>query len=170
MQPDNGGGGGSENCAHVWANNCLNDITCPSTAASGLPLAMCCEVPALPAPGTPCTSCPAGFSNVDASGFCYKGITGSYTWDAANTACRALGPSSSLAVAYDATTGASIVPNHCAGLVTTSSFYFGLRDNEPGVAGHANGAGSYWRWMGSGSVNTWFITSGTGYWGAGERE
>lgn len=155
---------------HVWANNCLNDNACSSATASGIPVAMCCEVPALPAAGTPCTSCPAGFSNVDASGFCYAGLTGGYTWDAAFTACRGLGSASSLAVAYDATTGTSIIENLCAGLMASKNFYFGLRDNQPGVTGHTDGSATYWRWMGAGAVNTWFITSGTTYWAAGERK
>lgn len=161
---------GSEDCVHAWPGGVLNDAPCYTTEG-GLPFAACCEVPSIPSPGTNCTSCPAGFSNVDAAGFCYATLAGSYTWDAAAAACRALGNSSSLATVLDVVTASSVIKNGCAGLLNGRA-WIGLRDNEPNTPGHTDRAGTYWRWQGSGSTSTWFTTVGatSTYWFAGERE
>lgn len=172
MQPNDQGG--VEDCTHaglvINGVNCLNDASCDRTS-NGLPLAACCEVPSFRSPGVPCSSCPAGFSNPDASGFCYAGITSGGTWDASLAACRALASSASLAGIYDATTLASVTSNQCAGLLSGSFFWTGLRDNAGSpTAGHTDRAGSYWRWLGTGSVSRWLMTYGTGSWFSGERE
>lgn len=170
LQPDNYN---VENCVHVWgpSANCLNDMPCGYTSLfDSLPVVACCEVPSIPAAGTQCTSCPAGFSNADAAGFCYAAGGAGNTWDGAATACRALHAGASLAGIYDATTAASVLAGRCNGLLPSQDFWIGLRDNQPGVAGHADRAGSYWRWLGSGSVSAWFQTNGSSFWWAGERE
>lgn len=169
LQPDDAGG--AEDCVYASASGCLSDGLCNATNKSNnLPLAACCEVPSYAAPGVPCTSCPSGFSNADASGFCYKGITSTLSWDDASTACRALDNSASLAVAYDAVTATSIYNNACGSQLSGSTYWIGMRNNIPNAPGHTNPAGTYWRWMGAGAVSTWFIESGTSYWNSGERE
>lgn len=169
VQPDDGGS--AEDCVYASGSGCLSDGRCNATTTSdNLPLAACCEMPINANPGVPCTACPAGFSDPDASGFCYASVSVSQNWDAANTACRALGDSASLAVLYDTVTATSVLTNKCAGKLTGSAFWIGLRCNEPGKSGHTSRTGSYWRWMGSGPVNSWFTAADRGYWNSGERE
>lgn len=175
VQPNNDGGG-FEDCVHIWTNGCLNDYICTqtgvttSTGTGVVPFAGCCEVPSVASSKLLCNSCPSGFSSPDATGFCYAGLDGSFTWDAALKACRALSPAASLAGVYDQTTAMSVVTNRCAGLMAGKDFHIGLRDNDPTGYPHTSPTGSYWRWMGSGSVNNYITTTGTSYWASGERE
>lgn len=161
-----------EDCVHGEAPGCLNDLPCDVTSAASQPMAACCEVPSTPVPGAPCTSCPAGFSNLDSSGFCYSSRTGA-TWDGALASCRSANSAASLAVVYDAATASSVISGRCSGLFSSAqNFWIGMRDNDPSAAPlpHTNRSGAYWRWMGSGAVNRWLATSGTSYWYAGMRE
>jgi hypothetical protein len=116
-------------------------------------------------------TCPAGFTNQDASGMCYKALTvsGGYSWDAANTACRGLnGGNAWLGSVIDATTGASVVTNMCAGLLTGTSFWSGLRDKYGPIAGHTDPAGSYWHWMSGGFVSTYMPSASANFlWNSG---
>jgi hypothetical protein len=165
-EPNNSGG--NENCAQMWSTGKLNDLACGSTTvgSGGDFLWGCCEAPA-----SPVNTCPSGFTGQDASGMCYKALTvsGGYSWDAANTACRGLnGGHSWLASMIDSATATSVVPNMCAGLLVGTSFWTGLRDKYGPIAGHTDPAGSYWRWMSGGFVSTFMPGSSANFlWNTG---
>jgi len=164
-EPNNSGG--NENCAQVWSTGKLNDLSCTTTTVgSGDYLWGCCEAPA-----SPVNTCPAGFTGQDASGMCYKALTvsGGYSWDAASSACRALNSGNAwLGSMIDAATGASVVTNMCAGLLTGTSFWSGLRDKYGPIAGHTDPAGSYWHWMSGGFVSTYMPSASANFlWNSG---
>jgi len=152
----------------MWSTGKLNDLACgSSTVGSGGDFLWgCCEAPA-----SPVNTCPSGFTGQDASGMCYKALTvsGGYSWDAANTACRGLnGGHSWLASMIDSATATSVVPNMCGGLLVGTSFWTGLRDKYGPIAGHTDPAGSYWHWMSGGFVSTFMPGSGANYlWNTG---
>jgi hypothetical protein len=163
---------GKEDCAFVLPSSGgegLHAAPCASRNAtsSGVDYrrAGCCEVPVQPA-----IVCPQGFTGPDAAGYCYAslGTAAGYTWDEANSACRALGNGSALAAIIDSVTNASVVTERCAGTVPgVSNFWTGIRDTSGGLH-HTDRAGNYWRNYGSGHRNDWFIRNGAGAWGSGE--
>jgi len=163
-EPNNSGG--NENCAQISVAGTLNDLTCTSTASgTGDPLWGCCEAPAVPL-----TACPTGFSGQDASGLCYRALTqaGGYSWDAANSACRALnGGNAWLASPLDSTSATATVTNMCSGLLFGTSFWTGVRDKFGPIAGHTDPRGTYWHHMSGGFVST-FLQSDVSYWNTGE--
>jgi hypothetical protein len=155
-EPNNSGG--NENCAAMWTNGKLNDVSCTSTTIGVDYLWGCCEAPAVPL-----NTCPAGFSGQDASGMCYRALSvaGGYNWDAADSACRSQnGGNAWLGSMFDATTAASVATNWCAGLLTGTSFWTGLRDKMGPIAGHTDPAGPYWHWMSGGFVSPYMPGAG----------
>jgi hypothetical protein len=170
-QPDHAAGyksGETEHYVHVYTDTMLlNDapgqyygFAVWKTAYPQPQIVGCCEAPA-----GPINTCPAGYTGLDASGYCYKGVatTGGYSWAGAAAACRS--NSGFLAHITDATTAASVITNHCGGTIPASlSFWIGLQDLTA-AAGHADKQADYWRWYGSGADNSFLRSGGmNAYW------
>jgi len=170
-QPDHAGGyksGETEHYVHVYTDTMLlNDapgqyygFAVWKTAYPQPQIVGCCEAPA-----GPINTCPAGYTGLDASGYCYKGVAtaGGYSWAGAAAACRSNG--GFLAHITDATTAASVVTNHCGGTISASlSYWIGLQDLTA-AAGHTDKQADYWRWYGSGADNSFLRSGGmNAYW------
>ena len=133
-----------------------------------------------PTPSSSATVTPwASASMCDAAGNCFVGLTGSFTWYAASTACVDLGVGWALATITDAATGASAVgvgPGahyDCMGRVPGgTSYWIGLYDPHccaVRTGGRTNKTYGGWQWS-SGLPADFFLSAQAAWWASAQPD